>query len=72
MSAGANRLNSAMRNLRVKWDLTESGWNDQVRRDFEENFIAVLESQVSATTRGMIQLQEVLIKVKRDLADPRE
>ena len=70
MSAGANKLNHAMKTLRERFDLSETGWHDQVRADFETRQIEPTELQVAATMRAMVRLDEVLRKMRRDCGDP--
>jgi hypothetical protein len=68
-TAGSNRLNHAIKTLRVHWDETEAHWRDAVRREFEEHHVEPLESQVETTLRAMQRLGEVLARLRRDCAD---
>ncbi len=68
MSAGSARLEHALKAIRVQWELVQEHWNDQVRHDFEKNFMSPLESRASAAIRGMDQIAEVLKKVRQDCA----
>lgn len=61
-----------MQTLREKWDQTEGTWRDQVRAEFAEEFLEPLESQVSATLRGIKRLEEVLRSVRRHCSPDRE
>ncbi len=64
--SGTSKLRHALKTLRSQWDQTQDGWNDQVRRDFEEKRLAPLDSQVSSTMRAMDQLAELFSKIYRD------
>jgi hypothetical protein len=66
MSEGATKLNYAIKTLRRRWDDIESHWQDAVRADFEAKHIDPLITQVSATIRGMNQLDETIQKMRRD------
>ncbi|HEV3167004.1 MAG TPA: hypothetical protein VGZ22_23545 [Isosphaeraceae bacterium] len=68
MSAGANKLQYALKTLKTHWEETKEGWTDQVRDNFEEKHLRPMETQVSATVRGMDQLAEVIAKVKQELS----
>lgn len=71
-NAGWNKLNSAIRSLRARADRTEDLWQDQVRRDFIEQTLAPIESQVAITLRGIKQMEEVLRHLRRECGDARE
>ncbi len=72
MSAGSGRLHHALQALKVQWDTAGDGWNDKVRRDFEKDYILHLETQVSATVRAMHELDEIMIKMRRECGPDRE
>jgi hypothetical protein len=61
-----------MKTLREKWDNTEADWRDQVRAEFAEEFLEPLDSQVSATLRGIKRLEETLRAVRRQCSAERE
>lgn len=66
MSEGATKLQYALKTLRTKWEEAKEGWQDQVRDDFERQFLGPIETQVEATVRGMEKLSEIFSRVKRD------
>jgi hypothetical protein len=66
MSEGATKLQYALKNLRARWEDTQDGWSDQVRQTFEDKHLRPLETQVTATIRGMEKLSEVMMKVRQD------
>jgi hypothetical protein len=65
-SAGSVRLREALRTLRVKWEESQSDWNDGVRREFEERYLEPLEPRVLATVNSMANLLQVLAKAQQD------
>jgi hypothetical protein len=68
MSAGAARLNFALKTLRERWDAAKEQWSDQVSRDFEKNHLDPLEGQAEAAMRAMEKIAEVLHKIRQDCA----
>jgi hypothetical protein len=66
MSAGSARLNYALKTLREHWDATKEHWSDQVALDFEKNHLIPLDSQSHTTIIGMMQLSEILGKMRQD------
>jgi hypothetical protein len=59
-------LHSALKDLRLKFDDTRPLWNDVVRRDFEENLWAPLESKVEAAHRALDRLAAVMSQAEHD------
>jgi len=69
LTTGRGRLNMGLKDLRLRWDQTQTEWNDAARRDFEENHYAPLEPLIQATLRGMDRLSAVLHQMQRDCGD---
>jgi hypothetical protein len=65
-SAGSTRLRESLRTLRVKWDSSQSDWNDAVRREFEERYLEPLEPRVLATLNSMSNLMLLLAKAQQE------
>jgi hypothetical protein len=65
-SAGSTRLRESLRTLRLKWDASQTDWNDGVRRDFEARYLEPLEPRVLATLNSMSNLMQVLVKAQKD------
>jgi hypothetical protein len=70
--AGANRLGQSFRVLRDQWLATEATWSDEVRRRFEDRYLAPIESAVDSATHGIQVMAEVLDQVRRDCSDRSE
>lgn len=66
LAAGRAKIYDGLKNIRADWDSVQRVWNDPVRRDFEENFWAELETQVDATLRSIDRMSQVLIRMKQD------
>lgn len=66
LSAGRNKLHSAMKTLTPLWEETRSGWNDPVSQDFEETYWQPLEAAVPAALRSIDHLDLILARVRQD------
>ncbi len=64
--AGTGKLQHALKTIRAHWDVTASGWRDQVRRDFEDRTLAPMDSQATQTARAMDELADLFAKIYRD------
>jgi hypothetical protein len=65
-STGRLLLYSAMKTTSEHWEQTSRVWQDQVRRDFEENCLAPLQLQVQDTLHAIDRLWVVLGQMQRD------
>jgi hypothetical protein len=65
-SDGAVKLQYALKSLRERWELSEDGWNDKVRDDFQTKHLTPLEREVSSTVRKMHELAEIIDRMRRD------
>jgi len=70
--AGSSRLKHAIKSLQDQWRITESTWNDSVRRKFEERHLAPLDPAIDSALLGMAKLAEILSQVRRDCSDRSE
>ena len=66
MNIGSTKLQYALKNLRKHWEEARESWSDQVGQDFDDKHLRPLETQVSATMRGMDKLSEVITKMKQE------
>ena len=66
MSEGATKMNYAIKTLRRRWDDVSPHWQDAVKADFEARHFGPLITQVSATIRGMNQLEEITQRMRRE------
>lgn len=69
LADGAGQLRHAMEQFRQSWDLSQDGWDDVVRQNFEEERIQPLLDQLRATLDATQQLSEVLRNAVRHAAD---
>ena len=66
LSTGAAKLNKSWKKLRLRWEETAVHWQDQVSRDFEENYLAPLEPQITKTLERMRSLAAALTAAQND------
>jgi hypothetical protein len=59
-------LHEALRNLNLRWDETQSRWDDSVSRKFEEDHLAHLRKQYGLTLRAVEQLAHALATAERE------
>jgi hypothetical protein len=66
LDSGWIELNTALKDLRRRWEEVRTTWNDPVSRDFEERTWTPLEAQSIAVLRAMDRLAPVLQKAQRE------
>jgi len=69
LSTGRIKLNSSLKTLKARWEAIKPGWNDAVCKDFEEQHLAPLAQQVSATVRATDRLSQSLEDAQQQLND---
>ncbi len=66
--SGIGKLSHASKSLREAWDATEREWRDQVRLDFEKNYIDPALNDSSRALRAMDDLADLFARIHRDLS----
>ena len=66
LSAGTGKLSFALKTLRVCWDSTQGEWNDDVRQDFEDNYLTPIEQELLATVNATSNLAQTLAKALQE------
>lgn len=66
LSIVGSSLHHAMKTLRVRWDETQETWNDNVRRQFEEQHLVPLEPQVAATLKAVNRLSQIFSRASEE------
>lgn len=64
--AGVGKLQHALKTLKAHWEVTEDGWRDGMRQEFQERRLEPLATQSSATLRAMDQLADLFSRIHRD------
>lgn len=65
-SAGTGKLSFALKTLRACWDSTQGEWSDEVRQDFEENYLKPIEQELLATVNATSNLAQTLTKALQE------
>jgi hypothetical protein len=60
------RLMHASRTLRLRWEQTQTQWNDQVMRDFERRHLEPFEPKLTTAVRAIERLAELLTRVEHE------
>lgn len=68
LSIGRTKLMTAVKNLKLKWNVVQSQWNDDVRTRFEEEHLLPIEPKVNNVVQAIDQLLLVLAKAESDCA----
>jgi hypothetical protein len=65
-STGIIQLRDALKNLQIKWEEGCSFWNDDVRKQFQEEVLDPLAAQVRTTLQAMEHLSLLLVQAGQD------
>jgi hypothetical protein len=68
LNAGAGKLSFALKTLRTRWDNTQLHWKDEVRDEFDENHLKLIEEEVMATLNATNVLSQLLLKAQQECA----
>ncbi len=60
------RLMHAVRTLGLRWEQTQTQWNDQVMRDFERRHLEHFEPKATSAVRAIQRLAELLTRVEHE------
>jgi hypothetical protein len=66
LGTGAAQLHSALKTARQRLSETRPGWNDDVRREFDENHWTPLEREVAAVILKLEHLDQVLAQMRQE------
>lgn len=64
-TGSAGRLRSSMKKLKMKWEVLGDSWQDVVRTEFEENYLAEFEAELITTAKEMDQLAQTIQRALR-------
>ena len=67
VNLSAEKLGANAQALHQRWANTQSVWNDPVSRNFEQEYLVSLESQLQTTQREMERLAQVIAQVRRSV-----
>ena len=63
------KLRYAAEKLLLRWEETQSQWNDAVSRDFEREHLAPLDPPLAAALRAIEGLSEILVRAEQECRD---
>jgi hypothetical protein len=66
LTSGYMDLNSALKDLTVRWEELAQVWQDAVRHEFERDTWEPLVARTAAALRAMDRLGPVLLKMRQD------
>jgi hypothetical protein len=68
MSLGLSvtKLHDSLEALQARWELTQTLWADNVRQDFEEEYVAPIPPEVRSTLEAMERLATVLHRLRQE------
>ena len=66
LSTGATRLQHSWKKLLAHWEETKLSWTDNVSHEFEENYLAAFEPQITSTLERMRTLDAVFNAAQND------
>jgi hypothetical protein len=69
VSTARGQIYSALKDLRVLWQLTREQWDDVVAREFQERFWLPLEGNTVSAVAALDRLGQVLSQIKQDCGD---
>ena len=69
LSVAKANLMDALKVLRLRMQKAREHWDDQTRRDFEQQFIAPLDARVIAAAKGLDHVADLTAQVRRDCGD---
>lgn len=69
MSSGVGqaRLRDALKKLRIDWERTRDGWDDDARKHFEQEFLSGIEQRMLTAMQAMSKLGETIAGAKREI-----
>jgi hypothetical protein len=65
--SGAGKLEQAMKNLQLHWEITRQMWHDSASRSFEHNHLADILPQVKSVLEATQRVREVLEKAQYEV-----
>jgi len=67
LHSSIDRLDTAERLLRQRWESTKLLWNDPVSHSFEKDYLVPLDSQSKTTSQEMRNLSQVILDAYRSV-----
>jgi hypothetical protein len=65
-ATGRGRIYGSLKDLRIRWEEVQRGWDDPVSKDFDENIYQPLVQQAQAVIRGMDRLGGIMHQMQAE------
>jgi len=65
-STGRGRIYGSLKDLRIRWEEVQRGWDDPISKDFDENLYQPLVQQAQAVIRGMDRLGGIMHQMQSE------
>jgi hypothetical protein len=69
LAVGQLKIRDAYKELKMRYERAKEHWDDDARREFEEQFLSTLESKILTTMTGIGRLAEAFSAAQRE-CDP--
>jgi hypothetical protein len=65
-ATGRGRIYGSLKDLRIRWEDVQRGWDDPVSKDFDENLLQPLIAEANSVIRGIDRLAQVLHQMQSE------
>jgi len=62
-------LMDALKTLRARWEKAGADWDDDTRRQFQQDFIDPLDTKILAAAKGLDHVSDLIAAARRDCGD---
>lgn len=69
LDSGVSRLQKSVRRIHERWAATKEYWNDQVSRDFEEEFLQPIVPRIKLALAAVHEMAELFHDAERECED---
>jgi hypothetical protein len=69
LSVAKANLMDALKTLRIRLQKAANDWDDDTRKQFEEEFIAPLDAKIQAAAKGLDHVSDLIAAARRDCGD---
>jgi hypothetical protein len=66
LASSRNRLSAGLKELLARWETARSRWDDPQSREFEDQYLALLEPRLRNTLTAMEKLEAVLARARHE------
>ena len=63
---GPPLLNSVRKKLRLAWSQAQQHWDDSVQRQFEQDYVVLIEESIQSTLGELATLAEVFSNAEKE------